>query len=267
MKEPNWYYWWWDPNGPKTVEIVPRGGDVDVAQPVASFEVPEGAELFQVGDEMVSVKSVPNGWPNYETTVQVFDLSDPTNPTQVGSLVTTELPAAGNLYFGDIYGPAVRVVGDSLVFTSIESVWGEPFHVNTCWKYVSTTADCLGEEGCTYDVGERTCYEIDGKAPYCVGGFASCTDHEDAESSCAPYPGDPSSNTSSYCYDTSHGRVRTRYSFEALDLSDPTNPKIGGVLQTPVEDHAVRLLDDDGSLYVTLKRPVELPLDPRPYAQ
>jgi len=172
------------------------------------------------------------------------------------------------MYEGNQYTSSVRVIGDSLVFTNAEPVWQEPIHATQCWEYIYTNADCFGEEGCTYLVGQRACYEINGNPEVCIGGFATCTDHADADPSCVPLPESATPESlSGYCYSSDQYPVTSRYSFKVLDLSDPTDPKVGGVVQTPVEEDGVRLLDDGDSLYVTVKKSVAVPLDARPYAQ
>ena len=81
--------------------IIRRADDPDTAIPVTSYEIPAQANLYQTGNLaqtgnlLVSVVHDvidASTWPyRYETEVSVYDLSDPTTPSQVGTLVTDRL--------------------------------------------------------------------------------------------------------------------------------------------------------------------------------
>src|SRR5690606_20750034 len=90
-------YWWGTEAElpPARVEIIPAAEHADAAAAVASFEIPAGADAYKMGDLLVSVSSRPvdtTSWPyTYETTVEVFDLSDPRAPARRGSMTRDEL--------------------------------------------------------------------------------------------------------------------------------------------------------------------------------
>jgi hypothetical protein len=107
VKDPTTYYaYWWGPNGelPRaTVEIVEGALDPDGAPALASFEIPAGAAMHQVGNLFVTVDQRyvpgPEGTYTYRSEVAVHDLSDPTAPELVGTLVTDRLRPSWGYYY------------------------------------------------------------------------------------------------------------------------------------------------------------------------
>src|SRR5262249_47592459 len=107
------YYFYWYGNGsqsvepPKsTVEILKNSSDLDGDAVVARFKVPQNADLIQVGSLLASISTTatydPQGikMPEYHSTVQVYDLSDPTHPDARGSLETDRIQPGYYGYYG-----------------------------------------------------------------------------------------------------------------------------------------------------------------------
>jgi hypothetical protein len=106
----DFYGGWWGDRAElpaATVEIVPAHLDPDGGEPVARFEVPADAKVYQTGDLLVAhTQMVVDGskWPyTYQSELAVYDLSDPTNPRPAGRLKTDRLrPSYGYSYFGPV---------------------------------------------------------------------------------------------------------------------------------------------------------------------
>jgi hypothetical protein len=96
---------------PWAVEVVDLADDPDTATPLATFEVPAGAGLFQVGELLVAVATTYD-WAagdagTWHTTMDVFDLADPTAPAFMGRVETEELTPSEGYYGGGWPEPAV----------------------------------------------------------------------------------------------------------------------------------------------------------------
>ena len=121
------------PAAESVVEVLAAGADPDLAPAVASFTVPANATLKQVGDLLVSYQansSIQNGQLSNTTTFTVYDLSNPSEPEQVGATSTDVLVGNGGFidepFFdiavdcfdcGPYYGPSESMATSSaLVF-------------------------------------------------------------------------------------------------------------------------------------------------------
>src|SRR5690606_20183762 len=97
------WYWGVGASQPSRVEIIERSAHPDAAPVLASIEVPWSASLRVVGDHLavVSMEYVDGeSWQkSWRTTVQIFDVSDPTHPAPRGSLETREI-LPGDGYYG-----------------------------------------------------------------------------------------------------------------------------------------------------------------------
>jgi hypothetical protein len=112
------------------------------------------------------------------------------------------------------------------------------------------------------------CRSVDGGPEYCNGGFAQCTDHEGADTTCTPVEWDTvEALADSYCHDNPRSRYTLQFEVDVVDLSDPGNPGLTPPLTLPIEDEGVNVATADGDLYVTVKHPATVPGDARPYAR
>jgi hypothetical protein len=99
VKDSTTYYAsWWGSRAAlpeASVEIIRRELDPDSAPAVASFRIPAGAAMHQVGRLFVTLDSqpvqAPDGTYGYRTEIAVYDLSDPTRPKLAGTLSTDRL--------------------------------------------------------------------------------------------------------------------------------------------------------------------------------
>jgi len=93
----NYYYWWGSRAElpPARVEIIPRSEDPDLASPVATIMLPSRACIYQVGDLLVTATMEiqdSSDYPyTYETSIEVWDLGEPTAPEYRGHLTTERL--------------------------------------------------------------------------------------------------------------------------------------------------------------------------------
>lgn len=267
---------------PARVEIVADGEHPHQGAAVASFEIPANAQAIKMGDLLVSVGTRildASTWPyRFETTIEVFDLSNPRAPVRRGELVTDELAASFPSYwYWDCfdcrwwgYQPfnVINVVGDALTFletTSEETPLGSE---RVCATYVSEAVSCTDD--CTYYVSDRVCRRLNGGAETCTGGFYRCDyDSSDAgRTECVPVDRDDvEAPTYQDCYTQDVSRYWQRYTIHAVDLSDPDAPALAPRVELPRADEGVSVLAGGDRLYVTVKRPVDVPDDPRPYVR
>ncbi|TKD03782.1 hypothetical protein E8A74_24635 [Polyangium fumosum] len=268
------YWYWYSPDAKAKVDIIRNNEPVDTGTPVATIEVPANASYYQVDDLLVAVHGKWTTWPTFETTIEVWDLSNPKKPAKAGQLVTTELPS-GYYYYGDYYGN-VNVVGKkSLGFVETSTVQSDPVSMEYCYAYTYYwSTSCRGQEGCTYFTGSRDCRTINGQTEYCSGGFAQCTDHANAETTCVPADWsqvEAAQQGYSYCYGTEYEAAlfRTKAQLKLVNLSNPNHPTLLAPIDlTPGQNEEfVTASGHDDDIYVTVKKPASAPGDTRTYAQ
>lgn len=278
------------------VELVPRAAVLDEAPAVASFEVPSGAELLQVGDLLVSVRmeyvrSDSRSLGVYRTDVAVFDLSDPTAPRARGTLTTEALqPSNGYGYYGGIGladidclgfgcgrgyygyggGNGTLVAGNALVFpmwTSQEKTLGR---VERCSTY-PTGGYCYAQEGSdqsscpdTYDTGGIECQRaLPNGQEWCTGDIYTCR-----------YDGggcrrvDPSAvSAQRHCYQHDDVRYWSSMRFAVLSLANPDAPALSDVIATPADEEAQAVLAHGSDVYLSYQKPISVARDPRPFVR
>jgi hypothetical protein len=259
---------WDEDQSVATVEIVPGKARIDLAKPVASFEVPSDAQVFKVGDLLVAMTTHTMGqWPDSYTTLRVFDLSDASTPKEVGQLKTTGLP----WLYPDSYsnpGPlgAVHAAGKALAFVRDLQEEGDMYLNHACLTYPGDGTSCDGKEGCSYTAGQRLCNTIDSGPEYCNGGLAACAAHDDADPTCEPVDASEAGVLYTYCSDEWQTPYTHRLQIHTVDLTDPRHPSLTPPVTFPLEDDAVRALASGGDLYVTVKRKVASQAAPSPDA-
>ncbi|HKU38829.1 MAG TPA: beta-propeller domain-containing protein, partial [Polyangiales bacterium] len=217
-----------------TLEIVPRSADPDTAAPIASIAVPSNGSLTQVGKLLVSVVTLPISGatqkpdqPQYRTQIQVYDLSDPTQPKQAGSLETDRIQP---YYYGpfildgargviadcfDCYprprvGSTQYVVGEALVFVAPKTQQKSNGIVHRCYEYPTGNPGCTRGATCSvYYSGGKTCATYKDGHEECSGEFYECDGN-----TCTIT--DKAVPTTKNCTDQEEFRYWTSYAFDPL---------------------------------------------------
>jgi hypothetical protein len=275
------------------VQIVSAAGDVDQNPVLASFDVPVGTQLTQVGELLVSVYSETtydqNGQ-NQKTKsqIQVWDLKDPTKPAQRGALETDRLEGSWNYPWGYPGGPVAvdarggiacfdcfprggqpsgYVVGQAIVFASIKQEQESQGFVTQCDSYPAgraCNADSQGNYTCEnpYYSGGITCITPDGGDESCVGEFSKC---DDTTGLCEPT--DPPPFTNRNCYRHEQIKYWTAYNFDALDLRNPDSPSLAKRVELPKEEEGTSVIAVADTLYFNFQESADKPNDDRPYVK
>ncbi len=280
--------WYWyvpvDQLRPTVVEIIPADANADQAEPVAQFEIPATARTFAIGDLLVAMtmeKDYEDPKDRIETRFVVFDLSDPTSPQRRGDFVTDELDATygyGYLYdclycrwsYHDF--SLVNVVGEALTFVNQTQQQASIGTEETCVTEVYDYANCSADSDCSYYSGYESCSSLNGASPVCYGEIAYCTYHNDTgDTSCEPVDvddiNDPDVTVYNNCETREAVRYWQQYGFDSVDFSNPDQPQLTPSVSLPVNEEGVSVLADGDTLYASVKRPVNVPGDPRPYVR
>ena len=221
----------------------------------------------------------------YDTTIDVYDLSDPTAPRKRGSLATDRISAGYYGYYGngraelsDCFdcgwggwygGQSSRfVTGDAIVFPETKQQQKSLGWVNVCNQYarpVGCSYDtATGAESCphTYHAGGISCRTPRGGEEVCSGGFYLC-DSQTGE--CEPTQEPP--DTESSCYEYEDFRYWTSYSFEVINLSDSDRPALAPSVELPVDEEGTSVIAQGSVVYVNYQKPVDVEDDARPYVR
>ncbi len=293
LADASWSHAWWGVRGdsPESeLQVLSPGADPDMAPPIATLKVPQGAQLYQVGSLLVAVTSVlqsPSTWPyEWDTNITVIDMQDPTQPTAVGELQTDRIRPAytswgwiepalapdclgcrGGYYLPGRYDDLIRTVDDAIVFTRVDEASAVLGTERICSTYPTEIVPCSSDDDtCTYYSGGVTCRSLDGESEVCEGALARCTQTRGSEPSfeCVEIAANEV-QTSEHCYDHELRRYWQRFTLDVLDLTTPSAPKLANAIELPHEDEAVGLISEGDRLFYTYKRPVTVENDPRPY--
>lgn len=293
LKEPNdWYRWYWGNNlapRPAVVQVIGRNAHPDSAAPVASFEVPAGSSLYKVGANLLAaVRFEPvntNNWPyTWETTVQVFDLTNPASPQARGTLTTQQIQPSnpygyyydygmvadcfdcGGYYWGYGAKPPVYAVGNALAFVEYAPKKELLGTEHVCQSWPRNRESCYGQDGCTMISGYETCRTLNGRTS-CYGGYAECTwDAGQNTYDCTPIDASQVDVEQS-CWDHELERYWSRFEVEVVDLRQPDAPQLGNTLAWATNEEAVSVLANGSDLWLTYKQPYVIPGDNRPYVR
>jgi hypothetical protein len=293
LEDGSWSHGWWGTRGtppPSEVQVLAPDADPDMGAPIATIAVPQNAQLYGVGDLLVSVVSVPDGdsmWPyTWMTEIVVHDLSTPASPLLAGSLTTDRIrpsyagwgwiePALapdclgcrGGYYFPGRYDDLVRVLDDAIVFTRVAEESEVVGTEETCVTYPNVAFGCSdGDETCTHYDGSIVCRSLDGGPEVCQGAIARCTFTPGPEGSYECVEIDPSEvETDESCDTHELRRYWQRFTLDVLDLTRPSAPSLARALELPRADEATGLVAGDGRLFYTYRRPVDVDGDARPH--
>lgn len=302
VKSRDYYYWWYRGQQDEPVydhlEIIDLNEHPDTADAEAVITIPAGARFNKIGDHLVVSHMVTLPWteeemrqfeedrqeypqPRYETTLTVYDLSQPNRPRELSEMTTEQLRPSYNhhgYYYDDCwdcwhgYTPKAdtHVIGDALVFatnTQHSLLLGRE---EVCNSYPrNNRSDCYGEDGpqaCTYITGNRSCRTINDEPEYCIDNFSRCTQDDEGDTECEAIEL-AESQLRTHCYDYDRHRRWTSYEFSVLDLSDPSNPALGAPMAMAEDEESVGLLADGDDLYISYQIPVDVEDDPRPFVR
>ena len=275
------------------VQILKRASDPDGNEVVASFDVPSGSDLTQVGNLLVSVATTTTydttgaNPPKYQSKIQVFDLSDASTPRERGGLETDRLqpgyyggpyPLAGK---GGIaidcfdcrgpypYGgiPQHFTVGDAIAFVSISQQQKSLGQVTQCYLNPESrgcSVDPNGNVDCgtPYITGGVTCTTPQGGKETCEGQFYSC---DRQGGNCQPIAQPPRTTRSCHTYE--QFRYWSAYAFDTLDLRNADAPVLTDRLELPKDEEGTSVISADRTLYFNYQKPHTKKDDPRSYVK
>ncbi|MEY4578143.1 MAG: hypothetical protein RL701_2846 [Pseudomonadota bacterium] len=283
----DYYYRWQGAQGqtakPNQVQVLSLNSDVDGSAVLATFEVPSSAELKQVGSLLVSIATTQKDpgdgvkAPTYTSQIQVFDLSDPTQPKKRGSLETDRITPN---YYGGIYPLAGKaagalvdcfdcggryypyqnaqsfVVGQAIAFLHTTSQQKSIGSVTQCYVQPEVPA-CMTAAWpvpATCDTkqyaGGMSCVTPQGGQETCTGSFYTC----DNNGSCTPTTTPPPKTTKT-CSTYEQFRYWTSYAVDSLDLRNPDAPALAERLSLPDNEEGTSVIAAGATLYVNYQRP------------
>ena len=306
------YYGWWGSRSQgqrdDSLQVVSLAGDIDQDAALAEIQVPAGSQSYKHNNLLVNVameyKQDSNGQATYQTELEVWDLSNPTQPAAKGSLSTDRLqPYYGGGYWGgrgcwdwgcdggvavgyDAYyyggSTAPLSVGNALVFTSADN--HQELEGKRTVRYIRPasrrydqgcyTYDADGSyspRACTYNSGGISCSKllrVDGtqEAEVCTGKIYTCAQDAAGETSCQEVnPASVRTETESYTYD--QHRYWQSYKFDVVDLTNPAQPVLRNTITMPRAEEAVGVMAAGSKLLVNYRKPVRIPGDSRPYVR
>lgn len=286
------YYWWYsvDQLPDNVVDIVPLAEDPDLAEPVATIEIPASAQLQRVGDLLVAIDMQPlqenqgRRVEDFRTEIHVWDLSDPANPRTRGSLTTRRLrPNHG--YYGYYYDTDdcwdcywwgytrldVREVDNALVFPRPIPQRRLLGQEEVCSTYPEQRRhDCWNEDGpqsCTYYSGSVRCRSLNDGPEHCTGSMYRCEQDDEGQTECTEIEADEI-ETRTNCYERESYRYWQHYELNVLDLSNPDRPALADTVRMPSNQEAVSVRHFSGSdVYVNYRVPVQIDNDTRPFVR
>jgi hypothetical protein len=278
----------WDETATSIVELVHQDQDMDRGPAVARFEVKTGATLHHHGDLLVAVHMVPRPSethaPDHQTTIAVWDLSDPTDPQLARTIETDLLRPAGGGWFepfiADCIGcgrgirpagpsrPDVVSVDGGLVFLG-RKPHSEVLGTERFCSYWSDDEGCwpehVVEQPCTFVSGGMNCVSFEGGDDVCTGAFERCT-LEDNVTTCERISVEDV-DFAPRCYEQERIRHWESMELVGLDLRTPEEATLSPMLGLPQQDEAVGIVADGNTAWVSFKRPLVRDGDARSFAQ
>lgn len=303
LKDTRDYYYWWGTGEvfPSTLEIIPYAENLDITEALATIDVPAGSALYKIGDDRlaaVKTEHVGGEYPDYvyETTISVYDLSEPTEPELAATFVTDEIDPYYSGYYGRYWGgmedsdcfdcggwwyggyrsEGTFATDDALVFLQTkprQELLGREEVCHTYPRQYSSCSEVPDEEGgerdesvCTYTYGGITCRTPEGGEEYCQGEFQRCEYDDDGNWVCADIDAD-SVETTTNCYDNDLYRYWNQFRVAVVDLSDAADPEISWSRNLADDDEGVSAIAVDNTVWISVKRPYDVPGDSRPYVR
>lgn len=305
LKNTSEYYSWWGSNAilPNSIaEVISLSTNPDSAIAIQQIEVPSNAYLVKSGNYLVSVnmvfaanKETSEGYVNtYNTTIDVYDMSDPRSPTKFGTITTDKLQSSYNYdyYYGypiqpDVFSndkvgfigdyfvgyapPNIQVIDGAVVFAQTKRQQTLLGKETACYKngpsYRTYSESCSSNGNCTssyYYFGTITCKSLNGEAQVCTGEITKCA--PDAPVRCCE-PVDPGTvPLTETCYTNDRYRYWTSYSFYVLDLTGSI-PRLTEPIELPTKYEGTYVLARSASIYYSYAIPYEVKDDQRDHVQ
>ncbi|MFT7579721.1 MAG: hypothetical protein ACI9MR_001387 [Myxococcota bacterium] len=301
-------YGWWGSQGPAEwdVDIVATSDHPDSAPATTSIPVKAGASIVKSGDLLVATSTqwveTPDDKGKLETTFDVWNLSDPTAPTQSSTFTTDGIQSWSWGYGGGVPSPAddcwdcggwyssaptPLVVGAALVF-----VEGVQEQAPAGTRRVCITAPIEQGDSTPPDVGVPSIptdpsepppavpdseKAHDGDETYTVGEVV-CVSVNGGEDSCWGQLWECSGadggcteidvadvETKKTCEEESFDRYWTRWVLKAVDLSDPSAPALITPVELPTDHAGVGSVIEGSTLWVSTRTPHIVEGDSRSY--
>lgn len=267
------------------VEVVALGEHPGSPRTAATFTVPAGSRIFQVGTRLVTMHEEATKEAGAVTEFNVFDLSDPSTPRQASTLRTNRqlsgqpsvcpfcirpafLPAAPpKAYATDnaLVLVEANVERELVSSTRVCDYWPE----NECaiTPFPPPDEETLEPRCEAVYNGWVTCRTPQGGAEQCGGAIERCRvdTQGQPEKDCTPV--DFRQLVEPNCWDDEQHRTWVRNTFHVLDLSDSAAPVLGEPLVTDRDAESVGVLVQGQSLYHSFKRPHAVSADERAYAR
>lgn len=263
----------------RQLEIAHHAADLRPAGPiVATLDLPLRAALYPVGHFLVSVSwdAWMKGQPELQTsTIQVFDLRDPTQPKAAGTLHTDRLLPIDT----QAYPPrTTALVQCSNCERSGSSVLPEFEHVTLDHTLVfprrtaqsetrapitrcTTTAEesrCAPNASCP---GYIDCYEPRTPVQWCTGSYYSCDDTR-----CVPTVFTVGADAER-CDTFDERRDWQALALDALDLSNPDQPILAPRVTMPQSEESLSVFGVGDKVYANYRSPLRQPGEPRQFAK
>jgi hypothetical protein len=302
VHDPSLYFSWSGANVTPPaahVEVVPRSGDAEASNPVASIDVPSNATLVRVGDLLLSVVTTLDSsvvaqtadQQKWNTHIDAYDFSDPAHPAKRGSLDTDRIrPSYGGYYppggpiaaRGGIAADVIScfdcrprggigsqyVIGDAVVFATTTQQQKSVGIVHRCYEYPAggtcPTASGTGAKpacGSSY-TGGINCVTYKGQPEQCTGGFYECSSDG---SECKPYDGKLA--TEHNCSDSEEFRYWQAYAFDALDVRDPDHLVLADRVSMDKGDEGTSVYTNGEALFFNFQHQHAASNDPRAYVK
>jgi hypothetical protein len=285
----DYYYGWWGSAAElpsSSIEIISRSLDPDKAPTLASIEVNSNAQIYKSGDALIAITMTYSGSGAeneaiYTSTVDVYDLSDPTVPVLASSFDTNRLSPSygyGGYYYDcwdcgywGYYGQPsedVFAVDGGLAF--LERIWKSESvgTAHTCNTSVNMPSNCNDEGECVYYYGYRSCTSLNGGALNCTeSDFHRCTyTNVGNDWNCIAVSEDDVS-TQTYCYDYEQYRHWQKFEVETLDLRQLGSAHLASTVSLGENNEGASAVGANDGIWLSYKRPETVEGSSLPYVR
>jgi hypothetical protein len=229
----------------------------------------------------------------YNTTIDVYDMSDPRSPKKSGTITTDKLQPSYN--YGGYYGKGmiavdcmdcgggwyggygqlnVQVVDGAVVFPQTAQQQKRLGKETVCYQYANSSGvsiACSKDGACTrpsdYYSGSITCSSLNGAPQTCSGEITKCTytNSTDYTTCCVPVDSTSISLVKN-CNTNDKYRYWTSYSLYVLDLTGST-PRLTDPVELPTADEGVSVLASGQSVYYSYALPYDVKDDQREHVR
>lgn len=299
LRRTSFAYSWWgyaaSVRPPDVLEVIPLAGDIDRASALASIDIPPGARVYQIGNQLavlgmsttssVSDPMLPSTYTSTPTstdtsapagpsdgtstevrvfTLEMWNLATPTEPVRLGRWQVDECEPLGCGLTGL---RQVMTAGEALVF--VRQVWAQvsigTMHIRSVEPdSYSCGSDCFisGYVQCS------SLHRLDGtvEPETCSGQFKRCP-LSMSQDACTAI--DDLTSIATHEVDRSYEVFRDAYRavFHPLDLSDPANPVLRDAIEMSEGEESTRIFANGTTVYSAWKVAHPVPGDARNFAR